>query len=182
MLFRSLSIDIKNLGSGLDTLVSQLDLIKQYQTLKFEIQFGKGFKTDVKLAELEITQLGYAQEAANSEWEKARKKYDDATSALSQYSSTQVENAIFTGESGKQTNKFADAVAKLGDLTQANSSDLSGFNEEQKAYVKNAIDAGKKVIELRDKYGEYYDKIGLAKLKLQALTDAERRKIGRAHV
>jgi hypothetical protein len=167
---RNLSSDIKYLGDDLKTLTTQLNYIKEYQTLKFDIQFGKGFTTDVKLAQLDITQLGYEQASANIEFQHAKKDLNDAQAAL--YSFTQTQQGSFDS-----TNKFADAVSKLGDLTNVSSANLSGFTDEQKAYIQNVIDASKAVAKQRDVYYGYYQNIEIAKLKLEALRAAEQRRL-----
>jgi hypothetical protein len=167
---RNLSIDIKNLGEDLKLVKVQFDLIKEYKTLEFDIKFGKGYTSDLKMAELDVTQLGYAQDFARNEFAKSRKAWDEANAAL--YGFTQTQQGSFDS-----TNKFADAVAKLGDLTNISSANLSGFTDEQKVYIQNVIDAGKKVSDLRDKYYSYNDQIALAKLRVEALKDAERRRL-----
>ena len=172
---RNLSIDIKNLGSDLNEATKQFELIKQYETIKFDIQFGSGFTKDIKLANLELIQLGYSQDIASNEFDKAKKAYSDANDALFSFTQTQKTNNIFTGESGKASNDFADALSKLGDLSNISSADLSSFNSEQKAYIQNVINASNKVNELNTKYYAYNDTISIAKLKIQALTAEEAR-------
>jgi len=171
---RNLSIDIKNLGEDLKAVKIQFDLIKEYKTLEFDIKFGKGYTSDLKMAELDVTQLGYAQDFARNEFAKSRKAWDDANAALYSFTQTQKSNISLWDES---TNSFADAVSKLGDLTNVTSANLSGFTDEQKVYVQNVIDAGKKLTELRDKYYSYNDQISLAKLRVEALKDAEKRRL-----
>lgn len=167
---RNLSIDIKYLGEDLKTLNNQLSYIKEYQTLKFDIQFGQGFTTDLKLAQLDVTQLGYSQASANLEFQRAKKDLNDARDALYSYSQTQQG-------SFDETNKFSDAISKLGDFTNVSSASLSGFTEEQKSYVQNVIDATKAVARQRDEYDAYYKKIEIAKLKVEALNAAEQRRL-----
>jgi hypothetical protein len=172
---RNLSIDIKNLGSDLNEATKQFELIKQYESIKFDIQFGSGFTKDIKLANLELTQLGYNQDIARNEFDKAKKAFSDASDALYSFTQTQKSNNIITGESGKTSNDFADALSKLGDLSNITSADLSSFNSEQKAYIQNVINASNKVNELNTKYYAYNDTISLAKLKIQALSAEEAR-------
>jgi hypothetical protein len=165
---RNLSIDIKYLGSELNAAVKEFELIKQYQTIKFDIQFGSGFAKDIKLANLEVTQLGYSEAIAKNEFDKAKVALGEANDAL--YSFTQTQQGSFDS-----TNEFADAVSKLGDLSTVTSADLSAFNAEQKAYIQNVINASKKVSELNTKYYAYNDTISLAKLKVEALRAEEAR-------
>ena len=172
---RNLSIDIKNLGSDLNEATKQFELIKQYETIKFDIQFGSGFTKDIKLANLELIQLGYSQDIAGNEFNKSKKAFNDANDALFSFTQTQKSNNIITGESGKTSNDFADALSKLGDLSNISSADLSSFNSEQKAYIQNVINASNKVNELNTKYYAYNDTISIAKLKIQALTAEEAR-------
>lgn len=167
---RNLSIDIKTLGEDLKTLKSQLDNIKEVKSLEFDIKFGQGFQTDLKLAQLDVTQLGYAQSSANIEFQHAKKDLNDAQAAL--YSFTQTQQGSFSS-----TNEFADAVNKLGDLTNISSANLSGFSDEQKAYIQNVIDASKAVNKQRDIYDSYWHTIDIAKLKVEALNAAEKRRL-----
>jgi len=165
---RALATDIKYLGTDLDTLKGQLDLIKQYQRLEFEIKFGKGLSTDIKLAQNAVTGLGYEQAAANIEFQTATKYYNEASQALFTFSQTQ-QGALEEG------NSFIDTINKLGITTDATTADLSGLSDEQKRYAQNVLDARKKLNELQNTFRGYNDKIALAKLNVAALTEEQKR-------
>jgi DhnA family fructose-bisphosphate aldolase class Ia len=163
-----LSNDIKNVGTDLKDLKTELDFIKATKDLEFKINFG-GAVASAKSAALNVRILGEETAQANLDVGQSIQLYNQATAALDKFANTQQG-------SFESTNSFRNAIRSFGDISNVTSDQLAGFTDEQKRYVQVAVDAAKKVNEQKKIYKDYQNQVALAKLQVQALEAEERRK------
>jgi len=163
-----LSNDIKNVGTDLKDLKTELDFIKATKDLEFKIDFGSA-AASAKSAALNVRILGEETAQANLDVGQSIQLYNQATSALDTFANTQQG-------SFESTNKFRNAIRSFGDISNVTSDQLAGFTDEQKRYVQVAVDAAKKVNEQKKIYKDYQNQLALSKLQVQALEAEERRK------
>jgi hypothetical protein len=163
-----LSADIKNVGTDLKDLKTELDFIKATKDLEFKINFG-GAAASAKSAALNVRILGEETAQANLDVGQSIQFYNEATAALDKFADTQQG-------SFSSTNKFRNAIRSFGDISNVTSDQLAGFTDEQKRYVQVAVDAAKKVNEQKKIYKDYQNQLALSKLQVQALEAEERRK------
>ena len=163
-----LSNDIKNVGTDLKDLKTELDFIKATKDLEFKINFG-GAIASAKSAALNVRILGEETAQANLDVGQSIQLYNQATAALDKFADTQQG-------SFDSTNEFRNAIRSFGDISNVTSDQLAGFTDEQKRYVQVAVDAAKKVNEQKKIYKDYQNQLALSKLQVQALEAEERRK------
>jgi hypothetical protein len=163
-----LSNDIKNVGTDLKDLKTELDFIKATKDLEFKINFG-GAVASTKSAALNVRILGEETAQANLDVGQSIQLYNQATVALYKFANTQQG-------SFESTNSFRNAIMSFGDISNVTSDQLAGFTDEQKRYVQIAVDAAKKVNEQKKIYKDYQNQVALAKLQVSALEAEERRK------
>jgi len=163
-----LSNDIKNVGSDLKDLKTELDFIKATKDLEFKINFG-GAVASAKSAALNVRILAEETAQANLDVGQSIQLYNQATAALDKFADTQQG-------SFDSTNEFRNAIRSFGDISNVTSDQLAGFTDEQKRYVQVAVDAAKKVNEQKKIYKDYQNQLALSKLQVQALEAEERRK------
>lgn len=170
-----LSNDIKNVGTDLKDLKTELDFIKATKDLEFKINFG-GAAASAKSAALNVRILGEETAQANLDVGESIQLYKDAEGALNRFAETQGATIKFFGDGSSVANEFRSAIRGIADLSNVTSDQLAGFTDEQKRYVQVAVDAAKKVNEQKKIYKDYQNQLALSKLAVQALEAEERRK------